>query len=140
MDDKKHIVAITAFIKNKTGDKFLIFKRSKHEKAFPGKWAFAGGKLERGESFMQTLVREVKEEAGLEIVPDYKKFLKDYTFVRPDGHNVVGACFLVKALSENVTMSKDFEEFAWITPSELKNFDHIEGMQEEVELAFAIKE
>ena len=85
---------------------------------------------------MQTLIREVKEEAGLELVPNYKHFLKDYTFIRPDGHNVVGACFLVKALSENVTMSTDFEKFAWITPQELNTYDHIEGMEEEVTLAF----
>ena len=33
-------------------------------------------------------------------------------------------------------MSKDFEDFKWITPTELKNFDHIEGMEQEVELGF----
>jgi len=86
--DKKHVVAITAFIKNNTEDKFLIVKRSKNEIAYPSKWSFPGGKLEKGQSVMETLKREVLEEVGLEI-EDYKYYLKDFTFLRPDGHNVI---------------------------------------------------
>src|SRR3989338_1731393 len=87
MDDKKHIVAVTAFIKNKSGNKFLIVKRNTNEIAYPGKWAFPGGKLEKGETLLKTLKREVLEEVGLEI-DENKHYLKDYTFIRPDGHNV----------------------------------------------------
>ncbi len=135
MDNKKHIVAITAFIKNTAGDKFLIIKRNQDEIAFPGKWSFPGGKLEKGQTILETLKREVLEETGLEI-EDYKEYLKDYTFIRPDEHSVVGICFIVKAKSEKVSISKDFEDFKWITPEELNNFDYISGMEEEVNLAF----
>ena len=132
--NKHHIVAITAFIKNKKGDRFLVVKRSKKETAYPSKWAFPGGKMERGETVMDALKREVLEEVGLEI-EDAKTFLKDFTFVRPDGHNVVGFCFGVQAKSENVMIANDFEEFRWITPEELRGLDHIEGMEEEMEIA-----
>jgi len=135
MDDKKHIVAITAVIKNQAEDKFLILKRSDQEIAFPGKWAFPGGKIEKEQTIMETLRREVKEETGLDIT-DYKEYLKDYTFIRPDGHNVVGLTFLVKANSDNVTIPVDFSEFAWVKPEELSNYDHIEGMAEEIKIAF----
>jgi 8-oxo-dGTP diphosphatase len=136
-DHKKHIVAITAFIKNNSGDKFLILKRSMSELAFPGLWAFPGGKLERGENFLTTLKREVQEEVGLEI-EDYKEFLKDFTFIRSDGNNVVGMCFVVKAKSENVVMGHGFDEFAWVTPEEFLKLNYIEGMEEEVDLAFKL--
>ena len=139
MSNKEHIVAITAFIKNKAGDKFLIAKRAHNEIAFPGKWAFPGGKVERGQSILETLKREVEEEVGLEI-EDEKKYLKDFTFIRPDDRNVVGFCFLVKTKHENIVLSKDFEEFAWITPEELKQYDCIDGMEEEVKIAFESKE
>ena len=56
--------------------------------------------------------------------------------MRPDGHNVVGFCFLVKAKSDEVIISEDFEDYKWVTPKELKNFDYIPGMEEEVNLAF----
>ncbi len=135
MDHKKHIIAITAFIKNSEGNKFLILKRSKDEIAFPGKWSFPGGKLEKTETVMQTLRREVFEEAGLEI-EDSKKYLKDFTFIRPDGHNVVGFNFLVIAKHEKVSLGPGFDDFKWVTVEEFKNFDHIEGMEEEVKEAF----
>jgi mutator protein MutT len=135
VENKKHILAITALIKNKQGNKFLVVKRSKNEIAFPGKWAFPGGKVEKGQTVLETLKREVLEEAGVEI-EESKRFLKDYTFVRPDGHNVVGLAFEVTAKSEKVKISSDFEDYRWITPEELSRLDHIKGMEEEVRLAF----
>jgi len=135
MEDKKHIVAITALIKNKAGDKFLIVKRHKNEIAFPGKWAFPGGKVEKGQNVLETLKKEIMEEVGLEI-EDSKKFIKDYTFIRPDNHNVVGLCFEVIAKTEDVTISEDAEDFKWITPEELLDFDYIEGMEEEIKIVF----
>ncbi len=135
MDNKKHIVAITALIKNKSKDRFLVIKRNQNEIAYPGKWAFPGGKVEKGQNILETLKREILEEVGLEI-EDYKRFLKDYTFIRPDGHNVVGFCFEVIVKSEDVKISEDFEDFKWITPGKLSNLNYIEGMEEEVNIAF----
>jgi ADP-ribose pyrophosphatase YjhB (NUDIX family) len=34
-------------------------------------WALPGGKVEIGENITQTVIREVKEETGLDIVPEY---------------------------------------------------------------------
>ncbi|HLD04113.1 MAG TPA: NUDIX hydrolase [Candidatus Nanoarchaeia archaeon] len=135
MDDKKHIVAITAVVKNKKGDQFLIVKRSKNEIAYPSKWAFPGGKVEKGQTVLETLKREVLEEVNLDI-EDQHVYLKDYTFIRPDGHNVVGFAFSVQAKSENVKISEDFEDFAWVSPNELSQYDYIEGMEVEVQKAF----
>ncbi len=133
MENKKHIVAITAIVK--FGDKFLILKRNPHEIAYPGKWTVPGGKMERGEIVMDALKREIKEETGLEI-EDKKKFLRDYTFVRPDGHNVIGLVFLVDALSDEIILNEDFDDFKWILPAELKDYDHIEGIKYDIKEAF----
>ncbi len=135
MSSKLHIVAITAFIKSPERDRFLVVKRSAHEIAFPGKWAFPGGKTERGQTILETLKREVLEEVGLDI-EDTIKYLKDFTFVRPDDVNVVGLCFEVVARQGMIVLAKDFDEYKWITPKELNDLDHIEGMQEEVMRAY----
>ena len=133
MENKKHILAVTGVIRN--DNKFLIIKRSNKEVAFPGKWAFPGGKAERGENIMQTLTREIEEEVGLQI-DNSKEYLKDYTFERPDGHNVIGLVFLVSAKSKDVILSNDFEDYKWIKHEELKDYNHIPGMEKEVEAAF----
>jgi len=135
MDNKSNIVAISALIKNKKWDKFLIIKRSANEIAYPWKWAFPGGKLEPGESIIDTLKREVLEEVGLEI-ENFKEFIKDFTFMRKDWHNVVGLSFAVTALTYDVKLPKDFEDFKWINVNELKDYDCISWMEEEVKIAF----
>lgn len=48
-----------------TADKFLIARRSKG--ADPGFWEFPGGKVEKGESREQALLRELKEELSLNV-------------------------------------------------------------------------
>lgn len=135
MENKKHIVAVTALVKYK--DKFLILKRNSREIAYPSKWAFPGGKLERGETVKDVLKREIKEETGLD-VKEEKEFLGDYTFIRPDGHNVVGFTFLIEVKDDEVRLSNGFEDFKWISPEDLGNFDHIEGMEEDVKKAFRL--
>ena len=55
----------TAVIINSEG-KFLLQQRKDN-----ASWALPGGKLEIGENITQTVIREVKEETGLDIVPEY---------------------------------------------------------------------
>lgn len=136
MENKKHIIAITAIIKY--GDKLLIIKRNANEIAHPGKWAIPGGKAERGETVMDALKREVKEEVGLDI-EDVKEFINDYTFVRPDGHNVIGFTFLVTATSDSVKLGEDLDDFKWILPEELEECDCIEGVKKDIKKAFPDK-
>jgi len=127
-----HHVAVTAFIVNKTGTKCLIVKRREGETAFPGKWAFVGGKLERGERLEDALRREIKEEVGLEI-KGRPEFFSDWTFIRPDDVNVVAVCFKVKVKSEDVKLQKSaFTDYRWVNAGEVQELDCIKGMKEQI--------
>lgn len=130
---KKHIIAVTAVIKR--GDKFILIKRNQQETAYPGKWCLPGGKMEREESILDALKREVKEEVGLEIENE-KTLVQDFNFIRPDGINVVGLSFLVKPKPGDVKLGSDFDGFRWISLDELEKFDHIPGIEEAVKIAF----
>lgn len=51
------------------GEKVLLAKRSKDSKNFPNEWSFVGGKVEEGETPLDAVVRETKEELGVGLTP-----------------------------------------------------------------------
>ncbi len=58
--------ASAAIIKDK---KILLTKRSDYTKTYPNLWAFPGGRADGDETPEQAVVREVKEEVGLDFTP-----------------------------------------------------------------------
>lgn len=128
--NKLHIVAVTAVIRNADG-KFLVLKRSEREIAHPGKYTFPGGKVEDNQSVEEALVDEVAEETGMVMKPG-KILLKDAAFLRPDGQTVKVFSFLCEVEnSNNVTISEDFTDHAWVNLEELRNLPHV-GIETEV--------
>ena len=49
-------------------DKILLAQRPAHADQ-PGMWEFAGGKVEAGETQPEALIRELREELGIEALP-----------------------------------------------------------------------
>lgn len=72
-----------AIIKNVSGD-ILIAKRPVHHAIAGGLWEFPGGKLEAGESPEKCLIREIREELGIEIKIIQKPF-GTYSYVYKNG-------------------------------------------------------
>lgn len=144
-DRELHRVASTAII-HKDG-KYLLIQRSLSKKAFPGKWTVPGGGLEvddyinlppsaDGQWYRAveiSLRREIKEETGLEV--DALNYLVDIAFIRPDGIPVVILSYWTNYKSGEVKLDEDSINYAWVTPEEAKNYDLIEGILEEIEMA-----
>ena len=144
-DKELHRIAITAII-HKDG-KFLITKRSMHKKHFPGQWTVPGGGLnvddymhlptKGGEnqwyySLTNGLMREVKEEVGVEIgKPEY---LLDLTFIKGDGIPVLVLSYFAEYLSGEVVLDEDATEYAWVGVEDLKNYEFIKGIDHEIKL------
>lgn len=97
------------------------------------KWLPIGGHIELDEDPEQALVREVKEESGLEIelagkkssvrVPG-KKYLTppDYLDIHPidDHHRHIGMAYFVKAKSDKIVLAgREHKEIRWFTDEEL---------------------
>lgn len=82
------------------------------ERADTGDWGFPGGYMEFGESFQDTVKREFKEDAGIEIEPVKLLKLSDqelYTYPNGDQVQPINAFFLVKAAGSRQTAFKPTE-------------------------------
>jgi 8-oxo-dGTP diphosphatase len=82
-------------------DKILLIKR--RTVPFKGYWALPGGRVNSGETVEQTIVREVKEETGLDVAIVTK--VGDYHEQgAQDGveYDYYPACFLVKVVGGEI--------------------------------------
>ena len=141
-----HEVAITAIIQ-KAG-KFLIIRRSKNKRRFPGMWTVPGGKLEPKDYLdlpkdtkdywynvlEKTLAREVKEEVGLEI--DNVQYLTSLATVHSDGNPSLVISCIADYLSGEVTLQQEeSDDFAWVDLKEAKEYELLDGIYDELVMA-----
>lgn len=61
--------ACRALIVDETGRKVLLGRRADGDHYAAGQWALFGGKVDDGETPMQAVIREMKEETGLDFIP-----------------------------------------------------------------------
>lgn len=59
-------------------NKILIQKRSSKKRQAPNVWAMTGGSVIKGETSLQTIERETKEELGIQLNMNEVQFLKRY--------------------------------------------------------------
>ena len=105
-----HTEGVGALIYAKTTNRYLFLLRNKSKHA--GSWGIVGGKIESGETVIQGLVREIREE----ICVDYtnKKFIPLETFTA-DNHNFVYYTFLVTVDEEFVPkLNDEHRGYCWV--------------------------
>ena len=90
-DDKKVRAGVGVWIFNPQGQVLLGRRLSKHGR---GTWAPPGGHMEFGETPVQTAVREVKEETGLDILPENVTEFSYTNDVFPDRHYITIHCYV----------------------------------------------
>lgn len=100
------------------GDRFLICQRPPH-KARGLLWEFVGGKTEPGESGAQALVRECREELGVEVAVG--EVFMDVMHRYPD--ICVHLTVYNADIKEGVPCLLEHADMRWITPAEICCFD-----------------
>jgi len=81
-----------------------------------GKWDFPKGGVEKGESELQTVVREVEEETGLKdltLVPGFRKVIE--YFYRRNGKNIHKQVVYLLGMTgeDEVKISFEHQGFGW---------------------------
>ncbi len=103
-----------ALVVERSGETLLVRKRG--TKAFMQ----PGGKIEPGESALEALVRELKEEIGLDIAPESARFIGRFEAAatnEPD-HVVEAEVFRVDIAGKDILPAGEIEEARWISVRE----------------------
>ena len=97
-------------------DSSLLFLRRKNDPA-GGEWWFPGGRIMKGETFEETLFREIKEETHLDF--EVVKMVGVYSRVFPERHDIT-VVFLCKCFSDKVILNNEHSEYKFFNevPSE----------------------
>ncbi len=97
----------------------LLAQRPKG-KSLAGLWEFPGGKVEPGESPEAALIREMKEELGIDT---WKSCLAPLTFAShsyPEFHLLM-PLFACRRW-EGVALGREGQALAWVKPQNLRNY------------------
>ncbi len=122
-------------------NKVLILQRNKSEKVFPNMWELPGGKREFLESSRNCLVREIKEETGLENIEIIMPFsVFDYQIGKEEEiKDSTQINFLVKIKGiEEVKLSSEHQNLAWIERKEISQRKLSKNTQKVIQIAFKL--
>lgn len=113
---KPYFEVVAALIWDK--DRFLICQRPS-DKARALLWEFVGGKVEKGESKEEALIRECREELAIDIAVDsvFTEVTHDYPDIA-----IHLTLFNSRIVGGRLTLL-EHNDMAWITPSEIKNYE-----------------
>jgi 8-oxo-dGTP diphosphatase len=123
---KTQRVAVKALIVE--GDKVLLLKRSANEEVYKKLWDIPGGRTEWGETALDALAREVREEANLKV--SVKQVWDTWHFIRSDNESqVIGITFICRRVSGRIKLSNEHTEYKWATVAEVKKLPMNDGMR-----------
>lgn len=123
---KKIGVSQKAIIFDREG-KILVLRRSGTALSNPGKWDFPGGDLEFGEDAIGGIIREIREEAGLE-VKNLNLFDVE-SHINKEGDFWVTIAYIAKAVSDKVILSYEHDEFKWLTAEDFLKLESSEKLR-----------
>ncbi|NNU94556.1 NUDIX domain-containing protein [Geobacillus sp. NFOSA3] len=112
----KMVVAVKGLILYE--GKVLIVQRAKDDEIGGGTWELVGGKVEFGEDLETALVREIKEEVGLDVTVE--KILYATTFKTDPTRQVVILTYLCRSNNRDVVLSKEHIDYRWSTKEQLR--------------------
>jgi len=103
----------------------LLLEKRKNDPG-KGKWSIPGGLVELGENVEQTVIREVKEETGLEVEkPEHIDIVDNIT--RDENgeikYHFVIIDYFVKLKGGTMKATSDAEELRWVTFDDVEKHD-----------------
>ena len=115
----KYVRVVAAVIRKEAAGTKKIFATARGYGEYKGWWEFPGGKIERGETPQQALIREIREELTAEI--EVGELIKTVEYDYPEFHLSMD-CFFAKVRSGELKL-KEAQEARWLTEDELDDVE-----------------
>lgn len=126
MPEKPFRLAVRALIRDNQS-RCLLVRRSKACKAFADTWEWPGGKADPGEAFDETVLREVREETGLEI--ELTDVAGAFHIEMADKHLAV-LCLEAKPTGGTLRLSDEHDGADWAPLHDLLEWNLTPGFRE----------
>ena len=127
----KTYFTVTGIVKNR--NKILILKKSAHYYNYPNRWSFCSGYVKEFESAEDTVLREIKEETGLNAkIAKRGRLLQVHD--KNNGKNWVMMVFLCEVKSSNVKLDHENAKFRWINYNDIKKYNTVPGLQKDLKV------
>ena len=117
MSVKLVLVAACALI---DADGRVLLAQRPQGKSMAGLWEFPGGKVESGERPEQSLIRELKEELGIDVKEECLAPLTFASHLYPDFHLLMP--LYVCRRWEGIVEAREAQRLKWVRPAELQNY------------------
>jgi ADP-ribose pyrophosphatase YjhB (NUDIX family) len=131
---QRPILAVSAAIFR--AGKVLVVRRAR--KPALGVYTLPGGVVEAGETLLEALRREVREETALEIEPlglaGYREVIGRDAGARVERHFVI-LPFACRWVSGEPSLNEELDDARWLDPRELEGLTTTEGLAEIVTAA-----
>ena len=115
MDKRLFGLAVKAVIVEAEG-RCLLVRRSPANTHFAGCWEWPGGKVDSGEDFASAVVRETKEETGLDV--EITGLAGATAFEMPKVH-VVLLCMETRIVGGTLALSGEHDAAEWVPLADL---------------------
>jgi len=113
-------IVLVAAIALVDADGRVLIARRPEGKAMAGLWEFPGGKVEAGERPETALIRELKEELGIDISEACLAPLTFASHSYPDFHLLMP--LYVCRRWQGLVTAREKQELAWVKPLKLRDY------------------
>ena len=114
--------------------KILLVRRAREPSK--GVYTFPGGRVEFGESLIEALAREVREETGLMIEVIGLAGFREALPAKTGGHgHFVILPFAARWVSGEVALNDELDDARWLTPGHLGSIPITHGLEATIEAA-----